>query len=198
MNITYHDVFGYLAGILMAVGMLPYIWSVVWTKETKLNRSSWIIWSCIGTINLLAYTSAGEKETVWFVLIGAINPVVLLLLSFKYGIRNWYQSDTYCIILAGMAVVIWKTTGNPVLAVVAGLAADGIGIVPLFLKIRKDSSTENLLSWLIGFVSSICNLFAIREWTWMNGIYTIYMAISFAVILKPLVKGRLIHKTASI
>ncbi len=178
----------------MIFGMIPYIRSIVIVKETKLNRSSWVIWAIIGIMNLLAYFKAGERETIWFVFAGALNPVILFILSLKYGVQIWYRSDTVCIVIAIFAIILWKTTGNPVLAIIAGLTADGIAICPILIKIKKNPYTENLFSWIIGLTASISNIFAVKEWTWANSIYTIYMVLAFAIIVIPLAKWQLFRK----
>jgi hypothetical protein len=180
----------------MVVGMVPYVMSVI-EKKTILNHSSWIIWSTIGIINFVAYASAGEKETLWFVGISALNPTILFFMSLKYGVKKWLATDTYCLLLAAAAIIIWKVTGNPVLALAAGLVADSLGIVPVVCKVIKEPFTENLTGWSIGLLASFCNLIAVKEWTWANSLYTIYSITGFLVIVVTLVRGQYFRKTAS-
>ncbi len=175
--------------------MFPYIRSIVITKETKLNRVSWIIWSTIGIINLAAYISAGEKGTIWFVIAAAINPIILLLLSLKFGEKHWYPIDTACIVLAALSLLLWRMTGNPILALVAGLVADFLGLVPTFIKVIRNPHSENLVSWLIGLLAGICNIIAVQPWTWASGIYTIYMVSQSILVIVPIVNGQLLRKT---
>ena len=196
MNIGLHNLFGYAAGMLMVVVMFPYVRSVVFTRETKLSRASWAIWGAIGIINLAAYFYAGERETIWFVMACALNPVLLFVLSLKFGEKQWYASDTACLVLAAVALIMWKITGNPVLALAAGLTADVLGGIPTFLKVRRDPHSENLLGWLIGLAASVCNIFAVKQWTWANSIYTGYMVFAFLIIVIPIAIGQS-RKTAS-
>ncbi len=197
LNITYHDIFGYIAGAVMIIGMFPYVHSIVVTKETKLNRASWAIWSSIGIINLTAYFFAGEKETIWYVIAAAVNPTILFFLSLRFGEKQWYRSDTVCLVLAAMALVIWRLTGSPVLALIAGLVADALGIVPTFLKVRRDPFSENLLGWLALFTASVCNVIAIKEWTWANGVYNVHAVSGSFLVVWFIVKGQFFSKTAS-
>lgn len=182
----YHALLGYFSGILMSIGMIPYLHSIVITRITKPNRTSYGIWMIIGIINLCAYIASGEKETIWFVISGALFPLIIFSLSFRYGEKCWYRSDTWCLCLALFAIVIWKLTGNPILALVSGLIADALAVIPTLIKIKRNPNSENLLGWSFGFVSSIFNVLAVKEWTWSNGIYTIYMVSSFTVIIVPL------------
>jgi len=194
-SIDYHDVFGYSAGILLIVGMFPYVRSIIKTKKegeekTELNRASWLIWMAIGIINLFAYFSAGEKETIWFVVVGALNPTILFVLSLKFGEKHWYGLDTVCLVLAIVALILWKTTGNPVLALAACLSADALAIIPTFIKVRNKPLSENLTGWFIGLLASFSNMMAVKEWTWTNGIYTLYMVVGFLSIVWAIVLTR--------
>jgi len=197
MNISLHDLFGYAAGILMIIVMFPYVRSIVFTRETKLNRASWAIWGTIGIINLAAYFCAGERETIWFVIASALNPVIIFILSLKFGEKRWHASDTACLALAAVALIIWKLTGNPVLALVAGLTADVLGGIPTFLKVIRNPHSENLAGWAIGLAASICNVFAVKQWTVANSIYTGYMVFAFLIIIIPIAIGQS-RKTASL
>ena len=180
----------------MFIVMVPYVRSVVFTGETKLSRASWAIWGAIGIINLAAYFYAGERETIWFVIGCALNPVLLFVLSLKFGEKQWRASDTACLVLAAVALIMWKRTGNPVLALAAGLTADAVGGIPTFLKVRRDPHSENLLGWVIGLAASVCNILAVKQWTWANSIYTGYMVFAFLIIVIPIAIGQS-RKTAS-
>lgn len=183
---NYHALLGYISGVIMLIGMIPYLHSIVITKETKPNRTSYGIWMVIGIINLCAYIASGEKETIWFVISGALFPLIIFLLSFRYGEKCWHRSDTWCLCLALFAIVIWKLTGNPILALISGLVADALAVIPTLIKIKRDPNSENLLSWSFGLTSSVFNILAVKEWTWSNGIYTIYMFLSITLIIVPL------------
>lgn len=183
---TYHAVFGYISGFLMLAGMVPYLYSIVITRETRPNRASYGIWMVIGIINLVAYVAAGEKETVWFVVAAAANPVLIFILSFRFGEKQWYRSDTWCLILAVVSIILWRITGNPVLAIATGITADALAVVPTLLKIQRDPTSENLTAWVFGLVSSVCNIIAVNGWTWANGIYTIYMVVGNIIIVVSL------------
>ncbi len=179
----------------MLLGMVPYVRSIVSTKETILNQSSWFIWMVIGFINFFAYRSSGEKETIWLVLVGAVNPSILFFLSLRYGTRVWLKSDTVCILLAIASLVVWRISSNPALTLTASLTADLLAMIPLLIKIRSDPDSENVPGWVIGMIASACNIVAIKEWTWANGIYNLYMFIGIGTILFSIVLGR--HRKTS-
>ncbi len=175
--------------------MFPYVRSIIKTKKegeerTELNRASWLIWAAIGIINLFAYFSAGEKETIWFVVVGALNPTILFVLSLKFGEKYWYGADTICLVLAIVALVLWKTTDNPLLALATCLSADALAIIPTFIKVRNNPLSENLTGWFIGLLASFSNMIAVKEWTWANGIYTLYMVVGFLAIVWVIVLTR--------
>jgi len=178
----------------MALGMIPYVYSILITKETKPNRASWAIWAVIGLINLVAYLAAGEKETVWFVILAGINPSIIFALSFKYGEKRWYKSDSYCLSLAALAILLWKVTGNPVLALVCGLTADALGLIPTLGKINRMPNSENVTGWLMLLIASVLNIAAVDRWTWANGAYTIYSVVGSTLVVGLIVLGRYEHR----
>ncbi len=194
MSFTRHDIFGYIAVGLMALGMFPYVKSIVFTKKTHLNVSSWAIWASLGIINALAYAKAGERETLGFVILSATNPTIIFLLSLKYGIKEWEKEDKWCLILAIVAIVSWKLSGNPVLAIASCVAADIFALYPLYKKVRKDPYSENLLGWVIALSASISNVAAIKQLTWANAIYMGYAVSAFVLITAILFHGQCFKK----
>ncbi len=194
MNLDRHDIFGYLAVALMALGMFPYVKSIVFTKKTHLNVSSWAIWASLGIINAFAYAKAGERETLGFVILSATNPTIIFLLSLKYGIKKWEKEDKWCLMFAVVAIASWKLSGNPVLAIASCVAADIFALYPLYKKVLRDPYSENLLGWIIALSASICNVVAIKQLTWANGIYMGYAVSAFILITAILFRGQCFKK----
>lgn len=190
MNISIYDVYGYIAGVIMALGMFPYVRSIVKTKETKLNQASWLIWSALGITNLISYFLSGEKETIRYVAVAAVNPVIIYLLSLKYGIKEWTRTDKQCVKAAAVAVVC-ILIGQPFLALIAGITGDALGLYPTYLKVKKEPLSENLTGWWMLLLASTFNIFAVKEWTLANGCYTLYAIIASVLIVVYVVKGKI-------
>lgn len=177
-----------LSGILFFIAFLPYIWAIR-NGETVPSPVSWAIWASIDTLSLIAMRKekagigqiTGATAGAWFVTILAIwygQPTI--------GLIEWVS-----IVGAVTGIILWKVTGNAVIAIVCAQAAALSGAIPTIVGAYLHPSTEDRIAWSIWTASCICALFAIKKWNLANALQpltftTIEITMVILVVIRPL------------
>ncbi|HMS92636.1 MAG TPA: hypothetical protein PJ993_03590 [Candidatus Saccharibacteria bacterium] len=163
MNTSTHAtqiLLGQLAGVVAFCSVIPYIVSI-FRGKTKPSRSSYAIWSVVEIVWVTSYIAAGATTTKWTGIVFAISAVLIFILSLKYGMGGLNAFDVPCLILAGIAILVWVTTKNPILADYMSTLAVFIGYLPIVKKAYLWPDTENTLSWALYAIATILTVAAL-------------------------------------
>jgi hypothetical protein len=159
------NILSILAGILFAIGYIPYITAIL-RRRTKPAKASWIIWGTLDTITLAGMIA---KHSVNGQILGAVVGVwIVIILALKRGTPGWTNLDKLCLVGAALGIVLWQTFNNPVLAIVTSQIVIFLGSIPTFVSAWQDPSRENKLAWTIYWISCILAVFAIPKWTFQD------------------------------
>jgi hypothetical protein len=171
-----NSVLGIAAGIIGFLGFVPYILDTLKRKTTP-DKATWIIWAILGIIIAGSYLASGAKESAWTPIAYAVGIVIVAVLSLKYGEDGWTVLDKACLIGAGLGLVLWWYTNDPVLAYVLTTIVDAIGSLPTIMKAYARPESERNLAWPIFLIANTLNLLAIMEWTLVIALYPVYVFI---------------------
>jgi hypothetical protein len=183
---------GLLSAILISVSACPYIWAIYKRKIERPVVSAWILWLGIGALLFVTSFQAGARwgTTLLPILMGVINPAVIVFLSIRYGEYKWGKLDTVCVVICVVTVIIWQTTESPVLGILGGVLADMIAAIPQVIKSWKDPKDEPLFPWAMFSFASALNILAVGEWVIQYWIFPVYMTIMSSMLVIPLVLFR--------
>lgn len=109
-------------------------------------------------------------------------PIIIFILSFKYGVGGYNYLDVVCLVGAGLGLLLWWLTNNPELALYLNIFVDALGFIPTYKKAYLQPETENRLSWNLGAGSTMINLFAIDTWKLSIVLYPVYLVIFNSVV----------------
>jgi hypothetical protein len=173
--------FGVLAGLFSFMGFIPYLISII-RQKTQPNRASWWIWATLGTIIAVSNYSAGARDTMWLLSAYAFCQFVIAVLSIKNGEGGWNIFDQTCMLGAGISIVFWWWTKEPLTAILINIAIDSLGALPTIRKSYSQPETEDFFSWTMFLMASVLNLLALRNWSIVLSSYPIYL-FSFNLIV---------------
>jgi len=104
-----------------------------------------------------------------------LGPLLVAILSIKYGYADWTWIDTVCIIAAGISIIPWIMSDNASLTLVINVLIDAAGAIPTLIKTYREPDTEDFTAWLMFFVANVLQLFAITNWESVAVLYPIYL-----------------------
>lgn len=151
-----------VSGILGILGFVPYIWAILRGK-TKPAKASWLIWTLINVITLVAMIVKGASNPqIACVTAGSLIVVVLAL---KYGVPGWTKMDKICLVGSCIGIGFWVYLRDPTVGLVISLIVGPIiGAIPTVIAAYQHPERENKLAWTTFFFSSLCAILAIKVW----------------------------------
>lgn len=180
---------GVLSGIVATAAFVLYL-RATFRGPTKPNRATWWILTVVGLMLAGSYHSLGARHTIWLAVSYALCPLVTAIVSLKHGEGGWTQFDRACLIVAGISAVLWWLCHSPLVALLINLFIDFVGLLPTIRKSYERPASENRIAWLIAFLASVLNLFAVERWEFAIAVYPLYMALGNGVIAVLLYRRR--------
>ena len=181
--------FGLLAGLILIISNLPYIYSTL-RGRTRPNRVSWWIWAFIGIVLFATYQQSGARENQWVLILMILTPLLIALLSLRYGVGGASRLDLVSIVGCLIALALWAVSGSAIVGLAFSILADAIAGLPTVWKSWQQPYSENLLKWSLTLLAFFLNLFAIEEWTPFQVSYPLYLLLLALVIVIAIVLGR--------
>jgi hypothetical protein len=182
---------GFISATLIFISGLPYMWAIYKKELEAPVVSSWLLWLGIGILLLISSFSAGVRSdtTLLPIVMGVVNPFIIVCLSIKYGKYSWGRLDSMCVVISIITVIGWQIQDDPTVGIVGSIVADVFAAIPQLTKNwkLKEKNDEPIFPWVTFCFSCLLAMLGIKEWTVDYWLFPTYMAImSFAIVL-PLV-----------
>ncbi len=162
--------FGIISTILAIVCFVPY-YRDIFKKKTEPHMYSWLVWTILQTIGVMAQLKDGAGYGAWGLAIGAVFCFGIFLLSFKYGTNNISKFDVFCLVASFCAIALYYGIENPVYAIIVVSAIDFIGFLPTFRKGYQEPFTETPSTFIMSALANACSLIALQNYTLTTVIY---------------------------
>lgn len=129
---------------------LAYEWGMIkgWARPHRTTRLVIFVIVILGFLSLYAQ---GDRVVVWFLGICSVQSLIMLIMSFKYGMGGWAKEDLLALVIAIVGIVTWQVTDNPVLGLYAAVTADLAGMIPALIKTYRLPDSEYWLSYVLIF-----------------------------------------------
>jgi len=186
--------FGIASSIIAVVCFIPYIIDIL-KRKTEPHMYSWLIWTILQTIGVMAQLKEGAGYGAWALAIGAVFCFSIFLLSFKYGTRNISKFDTFCLIASVCTIIIYLAIENPVWAIIAVAIVDFVGFLPTFRKGFEEPDTETVSTFVMSATANVLSLIALQNYNVTTVFYIaslFFTNSSFAIMI--LLRRRLLKK----
>lgn len=189
--------FGIASSIIAVICFAPYIKDII-QRKTEPHRYSWLVWTILQVVGVMAQLKEGAGYGAWALAIGAIFCFTIFILSFKYGTKNISKFDVGCLIAAFCAIVIYFFIANPVWAIITVAIVDFVGFLPTFRKGYEEPFTETTSTFILSATANIMSLVALQNYNLTTVLYLASLLItnsSFAIMI--LVRRRKLGNTRS-
>lgn len=185
---------GIIAGIIGLTCFIPYLIDI-FRRKTKPHIYSWLIWSITQSTAVIAMIVGNAQYGSLGLAVGSLFCISIFFLSFKYGTKDITRFDTFCLIGAIFAVILWIVQKNPLYSVTLITIIDSIGFIPTYRKSYIDPYSETILFYLLTAASNFFAIIAIANYTIITTLYIATLA-SFDTIcaLLLIIRRRMLAK----
>lgn len=179
---------GEIAGLISIVSFAPYFYQTI-RGTVRPERITWFIWTVLQVIAVVSQASAGGHDSLWFPLVGAVCAATIFILSIFKGIGGFNRFDLTCLGLAVIGLIGWQLSRQPIVAIVAIIFADAMGVLP---TIRKSYLNPESESWIFFGGDTVAGLLAAGAVGSLNIIlllYPAYIALANAAVVIAIYLG---------
>ena len=189
MTGSHYEIIGIIAGVLAIGGYIPYIIAIL-RGETQPNRATWFIWTIVGGLLAFSYLYEGDQNSIWLPLGYFFGPLIIAILSLRYGYATWTRLDTICIVAAIISIIPWALSHDATATLLINVLIDSTGAIPTLVKTYREPETEDFIAWMVFFIANTLQLFAISMWN-IAAIYPIYLFFLAGAIVAFIVMGKI-------
>jgi hypothetical protein len=172
-----------LGACINATGSYRYIRDTV-RGNTKPNRVTYFMWGVAPLIATVAAVSKGVTWAVVPVFMSGFCPLMVFVSSFMNKRAYWKLGglDYVCGAFSILALILWIVTNQPIIAIILAIASDGVAALPTLIKAWSYPETETGISYVLAFISASTTLAAVRQWTFPECGFAIYLMILSAAL----------------
>lgn len=185
---------GIISTAIAVICFIPYIKDIL-RKKTEPHTYSWLVWTILQTVGVMAQLKEGAGYGAWALGVGALFCFTIFLFSFKYGTKNISKFDLLCLIASICAIVIYLFIENPVYAIVAVALIDFVGFLPTFRKGFEEPFTETVSTFILSALANVLSILALQNYTVTTVLYIaslFFTNSSFATMI--LVRRKILQK----
>ncbi|GAC70244.1 hypothetical protein [Gordonia soli] len=157
------------------------------------NRVSWFLWALAPLIGFAAQVDDGVGWPAVSTLAIGLGPVVILAASFANRTGYWRLTgfDLSCGAVSVLALVLWATFDDPVLAVATAVIADLVGGIPTIRKAWRHPDTERSVVYVFGALNGIITVLSLPQWTVAGAAFPAYLTcLGVGMTLVVRLRGR--------
>ena len=172
---------GVVAGIISALAFFPYFVSIL-KGTTKPIRVTWWVWSWLGILLFFSYKASGAHDTLLVPFIYMITPVLVAILSIKYGCGGLTAVDVICFVSSLIATVFWLFSGSSEQSLFLFLVIDFIGLIPTIRNTFHHPEQESSPAWLLMAAANFLNLIVACNEGFVVAVYPLYLFLSGTLV----------------
>lgn len=185
--------FGVAAGVIALFACVPYIIDIL-HGQARPARSTRIMYMLLMVLALIQQHQLGSTWALLLIIGELIQAILILGLSYKFGMGGITRLDMGCYALLAINIVVWQSMNNALIGIYLTILADLIASVPTLYKSYKRPETETAAYFSLGAVSGLLAVFSQINPTYSNIVFPLYIAIINAVVAVLIMRGRTVLK----
>ena len=160
----------------------------------KPNRVSWLLWGIAPMISFAAAVSNGAGLSAIPVFMAGFCPLLIFVTTFAVKEAQWklVKLDYACGLLSALALVFWRVTSDPDIAIGFAILSDALASFPTIVKGWQHPETESPWPYLVGMFGGFTSFLAITEWTFSQYAFPAYLVIIAIPLVLSLYRKRIL------
>ena len=176
LSATVKSLLGSLAVIISLVGYIPYFRDI-WKGKTKPHAFSWLVWGTLAVIAFGGQMLEGAGPGAWVTAVSAASAFVVFSIALKKGEVDITTTDWLSLFGAGLAMLLWAVSNEPLLAIILVIIIDFLGFLPTIRKSYKHPHQETLISYFLAGLKFVIALIALDNYSLVTWLYPGYLVI---------------------
>jgi hypothetical protein len=186
-----HVAAGIVAGILGVSASIPYVWGI-FRGTVRPNLVSQILWTLVQVIAAAALFSGGVTWPALIVVAGAVSAgIIAVLAAIGYGYSSSGRLDSVCFGIALLAIILWQSTHQPLIAVACAILADFLATIPTLAKDIRDPRSDPPLAWGISTLAATLALCSIEHFSVIAVLYPVFLILQAGTLFAITFFGRM-------
>jgi len=183
------QLFGYLSGIIVFLGTLPYLRDI-FRKTTKPQRSTWFIYSVLGSISFFSQAARGATFSLWLTGVDTLSVMIIFLLSLRFGVGGFSKKDYRTLLAAAVGLIAWYLTQEAAIALYLVIGIDALGTYLTVEKAYQDPGSETSSAWLLIAIGGLFSMFSVGKFDIVLLSYPFYIFLANASVVLAIVLGK--------
>jgi hypothetical protein len=163
------------AAVIVATLRYGTYFYTIYQGKTKPHAFSWLLWGMVTGVGTLAQFSLNGGPSAWALAFVSITCLMIAILSFFIGERDYTKSDWLAFIVCIIAIPLWKITDSPLLAITLIIFIDALTYWPTIRKSYQKPDTEPPISYGFAGLRYFLMLFAVPDPNWQNLMYPFFL-----------------------
>lgn len=181
-----HENFAVLGFGLSSIGAIIYIRGIQ-SGKVKPNLVTWVLWATAPMLAFAAQFSEGVGMRSLLTFGAGFFPLCIIVAALIK--RNAFvalkRTDYVYGALSILGLVLWQITGEGIIAICFGIAADGLAAAPTIMKLYNEPETENGNIFGFGVIAAILTLLTIDDWRFEEYSFAAYLLLVNSIMFYP-------------
>jgi hypothetical protein len=187
--VDYKLLLGALAVIVGFIGYIPYFRNII-NGKTKPHAFSWLVWGILTAIAFVGQVTSNGGAGTWVTGFTALICFAVFILALRKGKKDFPLTDWISLAGAGIALLLWFITSNPLTAIILITIIDALGFIPTFRKSFVRPNEETMFTYLMSGIKFIIGIVALEQYSLVTVLYPLSLVITNAVFILMLLIRR--------
>jgi hypothetical protein len=164
-------VFVAVISIVMTLVGYSYYFKDIFAGKTKPHAYSWLVWASLTAIAFGGQVSDNAGPGAWVTAVTAAVSFIIFGLALKIGEKDITKSDKLNLAAAGIALLVWFFTKDPLLSVIIITIVDFLGFFPTIRKSYFRPYEETLIHYVLAGLKFVLAIIALENYTLVTWLY---------------------------
>lgn len=180
------DMTGVIASCITLLSYVLYFRGILFFNTVP-HAVSWFCWGLFGAVACAGQILGNGGAGAWPTGIGAFFCLVIAVIGVWRGGRQIRPVDYACLVIALVALVLWKLSSQPLVAVLIVTLADVTVMIPTVRKGWLYPEQETLSTFFLTALRHALGMMALSEYTLLTALYPAALIMSnlgFVLVVK--------------
>ncbi len=155
---------------IVVVSYAPYFRDIL-ANKTRPHAISWLIWGVLTAIGFAGQVAGDAGPGAWATGFTAVVCLLVCLAGVVKRQTSIVLLDWLSLAGAGIALLLWAITRDPLLSVVISIVIYAAGFIPTFRKSWLHPYQETMPTYFLAGLTALVSLFALTQFSLLTALY---------------------------